>query len=595
MTLKFKVKGQRGRSLLHNACAGGNVSLVQKLMLNYEHLSPLVVDEDGNTPLHLCAYFGHSKCVEVLLLSKAPVPIRNANGKAPIDLAKGEVKVFLDKFIKETQLVDYDMLQKHAKNKYSGSEHITRIFVIENPGAGKSSLIESLKREGYFQHFISESIVPPHTSGIIPNIHVSKHYGRVLFYDFAGDPEYYSSHAAILEKLASLHIGSNIFFLVADLRKDDSVLQNILHYWFSFIQYQNFSPRLPSLIVIGSHADLLSKNVASDKCSVMEDFVSTVLQSKVIDDVSHFMLDCCRPGSKQIGDIQRKIKSLIQDSPQYSLSLEESILLGIFEKDFSNVISCPVSTIVSHIHLTGIPMNKSPKGLYPILEHLQNVGILFVVVATRSFKADTENCVTVFSNIVNCVMEAKTEFCHATRPKFFLLDSNSKADYLVKDNHFAINEADSVLRSSRKSVVVSITGKKNMERSKLLCMRKLTYWNSLFPIDITSVLHYLKDVVRELYHLGLHLKIAEGKLDAIDRDYPTDTEKIDRDYPTDTEKRRRELVKERMNSSLEPPCWCQLVEALNKISRGVLAEEIEQEHSEFIGIRVSLYIFNLFQ
>ena len=103
----------------------------------------------------------------------------------------------------------------HAKNRYSGSEHITRIFVIGNPGAGKSSLIESLKREGSLQHFrrVSESIVSPHTAGIVPSIHVSKQYGRVLFYDFAGDAEYYSSHAAILEKLASSKIGNNIFFL----------------------------------------------------------------------------------------------------------------------------------------------------------------------------------------------------------------------------------------------------------------------------------------------------------------------------------------------------------------------------------------------
>ena len=47
-------------------------------------------------------------------------------------------------------------------------------------------------------------------------------------------------------------------------------------------------------------------------------------------------------------------------------------------------------------------------------------------------------------------------------------------------------------------------------------------------------------------------------------------------------------MKEWMSSSLEPPCWWQLVEALNKASRGVLAEEIEQEHSEFIGIHFDI-------
>ena len=82
-----------------------------------------------------------------------------------------------------------------------------------NSGAGKSSLVEALKREGLLDSFkrVSESSVPPHTAGIVPSIHTSKHYGRVLFYDFAGDAEYYSSHAAILENLASSKKGDNIF------------------------------------------------------------------------------------------------------------------------------------------------------------------------------------------------------------------------------------------------------------------------------------------------------------------------------------------------------------------------------------------------
>ena len=136
-------------------------------------------------------------------------------------------------------------MQKHAKKKYSGAQHMTRVFVIGNPGAGKSTLIESLRREGYFDFLrkVSEAVVPLHTAGIIPSIHVSKHYGRVMFYDFAGDPEYYSSHAAILENLASSRKGDNIFIVVADLRKDVMTMEKLLHYWFSFIQHQKFSEK----------------------------------------------------------------------------------------------------------------------------------------------------------------------------------------------------------------------------------------------------------------------------------------------------------------------------------------------------------------
>ena len=98
---------------------------------------------------------------------------------------------------------EYEAMLVHAKEVYSGEHHIIRLYVVGNPGAGKSSLVESLRREGFFKSFqrVSESSVPPHTAGIIPTEYYSKHFGRILLYDFAGDVEYYSSHAAILENV----------------------------------------------------------------------------------------------------------------------------------------------------------------------------------------------------------------------------------------------------------------------------------------------------------------------------------------------------------------------------------------------------------
>ena len=45
---------------------------------------------------------------------------------------------------------------------------------------------------------LTESVIPPHTAGIVPSIHK---FGTVLFFDFAEDAEYYSSHAAVLETM----------------------------------------------------------------------------------------------------------------------------------------------------------------------------------------------------------------------------------------------------------------------------------------------------------------------------------------------------------------------------------------------------------
>ena len=797
----INIKGYKGRSLLHTECKGGNVSLVQTLIRDHKadinarddensaplHVaalagkeeiilllvdkstSPLVLDNDGNTPLHICSSRGHTKCVEVLLKKNAPILIRNNSGKTPKDLAKGDAKLLINEYMKQNRdktLVDYHGMQERAKKKYSGAQHIIRLFIIGNPGAGKSSLVESLKREGFLKSLsrVSESTVPPHTAGIVPSIYTSKHYGRVQFYDFAGDPEYYSSHAAILENLASSRNGDNIFILVTDLREDDSVIENTLHYWFTFIKHQKFKNE-PSLIVIGSHSDLVTQEILTLK----NEFLKSLLYTSEMQSTGYFMLDCCKPGSKNISEVQSKFTNLTCKSRRYRLSLEASILLGLLEKDFSNVTACPVSTLVSHIEDTGVHLPNKAELLHPILHELHEVGILLLigdrtkhdyhiilntsqltnrvhkalfskdailnikkmsergyvpslnigiipenilqkllpsyitkeclvhlqycqeikhkdiglflstpqdassspqsflffpalcsadrsevswstppdsysigwlaqctdprdyfpprflhvlllrivsrftltapcgivdehsnhfqcrctmwktgvhwlmeegvecmvemvnkrmVIITKSKQNLIENCISVFNSIVSCVMETMKEFCHSIGLQFFLLDSTSEDDYLSEDNFFAMSDVERVL-TERKEVIISITGKKSMERSKLLCMCMLTHWNSLFPIELRTILHHLKNLVRELYDLGLELDIPQGVLDAIEED-----------HPQDAKRRRRELVRGWMHSSLDPPCWWHLVEALRKIDMGAIANEIEEKYSE---------------
>ena len=254
---------------------------------------------------------------------------------------------------------------------------MTRVFVIGNPGAGKSTLIESLRRESFFdsRQKVTEDVVPPHTAGIIPSIHVSKYYGRVMFYDFAGDPEYYSSHAAILENLASSRKGDNIFIVVADLRKDVMTTEKLLHYWFSFIQHQKFSEK-PFLIVVGSHSDSVTKEVKT-KCR--EKFAQFHKNISELQYMEYFIFDCRKPGSKKKGRFQKKITNMISKSECYELTIEATILLGLLEKDFNNVVACSVETIVSHIEDTGVQLPNKTETLLPYLHELHEVGILLLV------------------------------------------------------------------------------------------------------------------------------------------------------------------------------------------------------------------------
>ena len=766
------VRGWRGFTFLHTACYWGRANIVRSAGTC---ISPLVLDNDGNTPLHI-ASDGRGECVEALLQLNAPIMLRNASGKTSRDVATGEIKSLLDTYIKENKnkmFVRYNTLQKHAKKKYSTAEPITRLFVIGNPGAGKSSFVETMKREGFFQFGkVSESSVPLHTAGIVPSIYVSKHYGRVLFYDFAGDPEYYSSHAAILENIASSRKGYNIFIIVVDFREDIPTIRNSLHYWCSFVRHQKFCGN-NNIIIIGSHSDLVVEEKIEEREKIFRYFLKKNSGPEHVNE--HFKLDCRKPRSKELKMIQDNIISLTQQSPRCKLSLHANILLGLLEKDFGNATACSAQTILEHIEITGIALPKNITSLLPVLQELHDIGVLFmtrddkcdnlqivlniskltnkvhkllfsndltkdidskdtissfnigilpkafldkilpqyitkeclvqlqycqeishkdvsafpslpqpgsshqsflffpalcrvnksdvawttppglsygigwlaqcadascdhfpsrflhvlllrlvfrftlqvptqpqtpsnsspdhshltrrcqmwnsgvhwhmeegvecmvelvdankgIIVITKSEEDQAENCVSIFNRIVSCVMEAKVEFCYSIRPQFFLLDPTTSADYLHQDNLFALCDVIRVLNEG-KDVVISVTGNMRLNHCKIIFLRNFTFWNDLFPLDFASVLSYLQDVVRNLYKLGIYLRLPQGKLDAIEAD-----------FPTDTEKRRIRLVRVWMSSSPDPPCWWLLAQALEQVDHGVLAHQIKQQHSKY--------------
>ena len=311
------------------------------------------VVDNGDTPLHVACFERRVSTIDYLLALHPPILMRNKAGKTPRDAIplltrrNAEIKRLLDQYMKDNKdkiFADYNKVMKMAKLRFSHAERLTRIFVIGYPGAGKSSLVETLKREGFFEAFkqVSEASVPLHTAGIVPSIHTSKHYGRVLFYDFAGDAEYYSSHAAILESLTSSSKGDNLFIIVADLREERADIKRLLWYWLSFIQHQKFSERRPFLLLVGSHTDGMAEKQVKDSVRELENFCKSIEPGQGISNkVEYFVGDCRDPKGRHISAIRRQIASLTKDSPHHQLSLHASILLGLLEKDFSQEPSLP--------------------------------------------------------------------------------------------------------------------------------------------------------------------------------------------------------------------------------------------------------------
>ncbi|MBA4719383.1 MAG: ankyrin repeat domain-containing protein, partial [Nitrosopumilus sp.] len=372
-----------GDSLLHLACLGGHAGLVLTL-LNSEFCNLFLTNNEGNTPLHICAIKGNVECVNALLAANAPVLIRNKNGKTPTDVASYKTRLILERYMKdhrENISINYNSLLDTAKKNYSGEHRIVRLFVIGNPGAGKSSLVESLQREGFFKSIqrVSETSVPPHTAGIIPIEFYSRQCGRVLLYDFAGDIEYYSSHAAILGNIALTGRGDNIFLVAVNLMESKDVLAKQFHYWLPFILQQKFARETLSLGILGTHYDLASKIIVREKVIALEKVLMESKNDFTILGRGYFLIDSCSPRSSGIINLKNEILMQTKHSLRYQLSDGASLLLGLLKMDFGEVTACSIATILSHVSDCGINLPHDLKNLQHVILELHELGIFLLL------------------------------------------------------------------------------------------------------------------------------------------------------------------------------------------------------------------------
>lgn len=383
-TCNPNIKGFDGRTPLHQACLNGHVATAEAIII-LSKPSVLSTDSKGNTPLHLSAMFGRHKCVQMLLYNyQAPLFLRNKAGKSALDTAKNEdIKTLINKFMTEQHLKiqnEYKHIQLLSSRRYSGEQHLVRVFILGDAGSGKSTLVESLKRKGVLASRVTEADVPLHTAGIIPSHYDSKKIGRILYFDFAGDREYYSSHAAILEKIAPSSVGTNVYFVVLNVHKDIEVVENELGYWLSFISFHcTVTNCRTNVVIICSHVDLLTSTDVEEKIrrlKKLSHYHGNV--SSLIEVVDVLIMDCRQPRSTR-PSVHTALQQIISKSSPCALTLESALILGMLEKDFCNVISCKLNDLLSHIGETGIHLPTSASKLYPAIQELHNIGLLMVV------------------------------------------------------------------------------------------------------------------------------------------------------------------------------------------------------------------------
>ena len=456
------VKGQYGRTPLHHACDGGHLDVVEKLVSKYgcdvnardsEGLTPFhvaalagreemvrelitkykcpvdCVNSNGYTPLHTAVREGHIGVVKMLLSEfGADVALHDVSHGGHLNVVETLVSEYDNhcdvnardndgctplyyaicnhhsSIVAELVRHNSDLTHVDAKHKKliesarKHSKHVrTKAFIVGAPEVGKSTLVQALQSETFFTRNVKDK-VPPHTAGIVPVFHESSNYGWVVFYDFAGDEEYYSSHAAILERI--IGNSANIFLLVFDLSKyvvaaemmQVKYASNSIYYWLTFLTYacnnQQKRSRL-QVFLVGSHADVLQRE-GRDADKILSEVFTDISQSfyaefpeALVEMFGYVALNCCLTKSQGLQRIKAQLKqvqlSSLSNVPQ--LTAGASILLGTLERDFQGKgkVACQVKDIIEHIKSHKLYIPPEAEQLHSYLEELHAYGsILFL-------------------------------------------------------------------------------------------------------------------------------------------------------------------------------------------------------------------------
>ena len=277
---------KEGETPLHYACVSGHLEIVQ--YFHSEKFSdPIHRAHSGDTPLHFACKSNQVEVVKFLLSTGECDPlIRNVEGLTPVELA--------------TSMEICKQLDHFCKGNYP-LESVVKVFVLGDPSAGKSSLVQAIQSNpGFLGSLLGrfqKVKVRQQTAGINSFTFRSSDFGNVVIYDFAGQREFYTSHAAFLQNSSSYVPG--IFILVTDIAQCEDDIHRTLQYWMLFIEEccaHVQSKTKPYIIFVGSHADQLKGDVEQAFMLIHKCFAEDS-ENKFYEMSGVISLDCTRPSS----------------------------------------------------------------------------------------------------------------------------------------------------------------------------------------------------------------------------------------------------------------------------------------------------------
>ena len=362
-----------GQTPLHYAVIKDYNFTVVKYLIETCHCDPLCVDKNGWTPLHWAVKAARRHMAEYLLVNcKCNPNCKDKDGRTPLDL---DVNNPVSRSCARL------LLEAGAKPTAKPPPPPVKIFIVGNPSAGKSSLTKALQTESSTLGAIITGSrlvrnVEEKTAGIVPCQFTSRSYGEVTFFDFAGQQEYYASHAALLKN--SISSATPVFLLVVDLRDSKEDIKQKLLFWTSFLANQCTSiTSKPHVIVVGSHSDV------DPKTKVNLEFLHTLDLSNGLQ-ISEFVpMDCRKFNSRKMSKLRKSLKNVCETvREQLHESANLHYLFVFFLDRFRGVsaVTCEEVQKLASPESLEIPLRQNnPDYLYRSCEELNKAGYIIFI------------------------------------------------------------------------------------------------------------------------------------------------------------------------------------------------------------------------
>ena len=355
---------------LHFACCNGHFNIAQYL-IREKHCNPSCEDNDGLTPLHLACRNNHAHIVQYLLSTGLVNPLtKNKFGDTALYYASRH----------------YDLIklfEPFEECRTAFPVHtFTKLILTGDSGAGKTTTAKHLV---HLASTASSDVpvdcvanVERYTAGIVPHHIQSEQLGNFVVYDFAGQQEYYSSHAAVLEQV--MRRSAAMFVCLIDLRKSNESICQSVHYWLSFIDNACSTAEGRShVLILGSHADQVTSSV-EEKSSLLQTIIAT-RRVKRQEYVGCIAMDCRRPNT----DASRCLITILANS-QKAITASQPVIhyyshvVYAFLRTKLTVVGCTLHDLVSAIDKendSSLPSDQSV--LTEILTTLSDKGLILFI------------------------------------------------------------------------------------------------------------------------------------------------------------------------------------------------------------------------